>query len=262
MQNRRRQWHPTPVLLPGISHGWRSLEGCSPWDHWGSDTTEPRHFHFSLACTGEGNGNPLQCSCLENPRDRGAWWAAIYGVTQSRTQLKWLSSSSMQNTLPLIIAPNFSLKRKKKLMSVNINWLKYIICVWWFLNSETILQQYLQLSAEDELQTENPPTSTHLNLHFLTYWICQFKVYSALSEVSPLVKSHLLINTTQWFSALFLEHYNIESHATENPSLENLESLYTCFLVYLHNNYRGLNLGPQVRKLKRINLEHHSLIFL
>ena len=56
--------------------------------------TEQLHFHFSLSCNGEGNGNPLQCSCLENPRDGGAWWAAIHGVTQSRTRLKWLSSSS------------------------------------------------------------------------------------------------------------------------------------------------------------------------
>ena len=56
--------------------------------------TERLHFHFSLSCTGEGNGNPLQCSCLENPRDGGAWWAAVYGVAQSRTQLKRLSSSS------------------------------------------------------------------------------------------------------------------------------------------------------------------------
>ena len=90
----RRQWHPTPVLLPGKSHGWRSLEGCSPWGRWGSDTTERIPFHFSLSCIGEGTGNPLQCSCLENPRDVGAWWAAIYGVAQSQTQLKWLSSSS------------------------------------------------------------------------------------------------------------------------------------------------------------------------
>ena len=56
--------------------------------------TEQLHFHFSLSCIGEGNGNPLQCSCLENPRDRGAWWAAFYGVVQSWTQLKRLSSSS------------------------------------------------------------------------------------------------------------------------------------------------------------------------
>ena len=71
---------PTPVLLPGKSHGWRSLVGCSPWGRQESDTTERLHFHFSLSCIGEGNGNPLQYSCLENPRDGGAWWAAIYGV--------------------------------------------------------------------------------------------------------------------------------------------------------------------------------------
>ena len=92
--SRRSQWHPTPGLLPGKSHGWRSLVGCSPWVHWGSDTTELLHFHFSLSCIREGNGNPLQCSCLENPRDGGAWWAAVCGVTESRTRLKWLSSSS------------------------------------------------------------------------------------------------------------------------------------------------------------------------
>ena len=99
--DRRRQWHPTPVLLPGKSHGWRSLVGCSPWGLEESDTTERLHFHFSLPCIGEGNGNPLQCSCLENPRDRGAWWAAIYGVPQSQTRLKWLSSSSMLGDIVL-----------------------------------------------------------------------------------------------------------------------------------------------------------------
>ena len=67
--SRRRQWQPTPVLLPGKSHGQRSLVGCSPWGHEESDTTERLHFHFSLSCIGEGNGNPPQCSCLENPRD-------------------------------------------------------------------------------------------------------------------------------------------------------------------------------------------------
>ena len=87
-------WHATPVLLPGESHGRKSLEGCSPWGWEESDTTERLHFHFSLSCIGEGNGKPLQCSCLENPRDRGAWWAAVYGVAQSRTWLKRHSSSS------------------------------------------------------------------------------------------------------------------------------------------------------------------------
>ena len=75
----RRQWHPTPVLLPGKSHGRRSLVGCSPWGHEESDTTEQLHFRFSLSCIGEGNGNPLQCSCLENPRDGGAWWLPSMG---------------------------------------------------------------------------------------------------------------------------------------------------------------------------------------
>ena len=68
--------------------------GCSPWGREESDMTERIHFHFSLSCIGEGNGNPLQCSCLENPRDGGAWWAAVYGVAQSQTRLKRLSSSS------------------------------------------------------------------------------------------------------------------------------------------------------------------------
>ncbi|KAI4548386.1 hypothetical protein MG293_000716 [Ovis ammon polii] len=88
------KWHPTPVLLPEESHGRRSLVGCSPWRRKESETTEQLHFHFLLSCIGEGNGNPLQYSSLENPRDGGAWWAAIYGVAQSRTRLKRLSSSS------------------------------------------------------------------------------------------------------------------------------------------------------------------------
>ena len=87
--------HHSSTLLPGKSHGWRSLVGCSPWGHEELDMTERLHFHFSLSCIGGGNGNPLQCSCLENPRDGGAWWATVYGVTKNQTQLKRLSSSSM-----------------------------------------------------------------------------------------------------------------------------------------------------------------------
>ena len=89
----RRQWHPTPVLLPGKSHGQRSLVGYSPWGRQELDSTGRLHFHFSVSCIGEGNGNPLQGSCLENPRNGGAWWEAVYGVAQSWTRLKWLSSS-------------------------------------------------------------------------------------------------------------------------------------------------------------------------
>ena len=82
----------TPVLLPGKSHGRRSLVGCSPWGRWESGITEWLTLHLSLSCIGEGNGNPPQCSCLENPRDGGAWWAAVYGVAQSQTWLKRFSS--------------------------------------------------------------------------------------------------------------------------------------------------------------------------
>ena len=88
----RRQWHPTPVTL-----AWKIPWMEEPGRLQSSeelDTTERLHFHFSLSCTGEGNGNPLQCSCLENPRDDGAWRAAVYGVTQSQTWLKWLSSKT------------------------------------------------------------------------------------------------------------------------------------------------------------------------
>ena len=70
-----------------------------------SDMTERLHFHFSLSCIGEGNGNPLQCSCLENPSDGEAWWAAIYGVAQSRTRLKRLSSSSRKRKLTHVNTP-------------------------------------------------------------------------------------------------------------------------------------------------------------
>ena len=97
------------MLLPGKSHGRRSLVGCNPWGREELDTTERLHFHFSLSCIGEGNGNPLQCSCLENPRDRGACRAAISGVAQSQTQLKQLSSSSMETQIIFLLQ-----KKKKK----------------------------------------------------------------------------------------------------------------------------------------------------
>ena len=100
-EERRRQWHPTLVLLPGksIDGGawWAAVHGVNEE----SDTTERLHFYFSLLWIGEGNGNPLQYSCLENPRDGGAWWATVDGVAQSRTRLKRLSSSSRQEENPL-----------------------------------------------------------------------------------------------------------------------------------------------------------------
>ena len=108
----RRQWHPTPVLLPGKSHRRRGLVGCSPWGRKESDTTERLHFRFPLPCIGEGTDNPLQCSCLENPRDGGACWAVIYGVAQSRTRLQRLSSSRSSS---LIYISDFACVRAKSL---------------------------------------------------------------------------------------------------------------------------------------------------
>ena len=118
----RRQWQPTPVLLPGKSHGRRSLVDCTPWGREESDTTKLLHFHFSLSCIGEGSGNPLQCSCLENPRDGGARWAAVYGVAQSRTRLKRLSSSS-SSRITMDVACSHDIKRhmlfrRKAMMSL------------------------------------------------------------------------------------------------------------------------------------------------
>ena len=88
----RRQWHPTPVLLPGKSHGRKSLVGCSPWGRKELDTTERLYFHFSLSCFGEGNGNPLQYSCLENRTElQSMGWQRVgqdWGISLS------LSSSS------------------------------------------------------------------------------------------------------------------------------------------------------------------------
>ena len=83
--------------------GQGGLVCCSPWGCEELDTTERLHFPFSLSCIGEGNGSPLQCSCLENPRDGGAWWAAVYGVAQSRTRLKRLSSSSSSSSSSMVV---------------------------------------------------------------------------------------------------------------------------------------------------------------
>ena len=102
--NTKDAWQPTPVLLPRKAYGWRSLVGCSPWGCEESDRTERLHFHFSLSCIREGNGNPLQYSCLENSMERGAWRAIVHGVAKSQTQLKRLSmlaQSSMRMTLIL-----------------------------------------------------------------------------------------------------------------------------------------------------------------
>ena len=99
----------------------------SPWGRKESDTTEQLHFHFLLSYIGEGNGNPLEYSCLENPRDRRARWAAIYGVTQSQTQLKQLSSSSSTKIANFCALKNINKKVNKSVFSIELKKILYII---------------------------------------------------------------------------------------------------------------------------------------
>ena len=98
---RRRQRQPTPVFLPGKSHGWRSLVGCGPWCRWGLDTTERLHFHFSLFTFmhWRRKWQPTPVFLPGESQGREAWWAAVYGVAQSQTWLKRLSSSSSSISL-------------------------------------------------------------------------------------------------------------------------------------------------------------------
>ena len=130
----RRQWQPTPVFLPGESQVRENLVGCSPWGREESDTTERLHFRFSLSCIGEGNSNPLQCSCLENPRDGGAWWAAVYGVAQSwtRPDFTLYGVREFSNFILLHIAGQFSqhhlLKRLSFLLCIFLPPLSNIRC--------------------------------------------------------------------------------------------------------------------------------------
>ena len=123
----RTKWEPTPVFLSRESRGQRSLVGCCPWGRTESDMTEAT-LH---ACIGEGNGNPLQCFCLENPRERGTWWAAICGVTQSWTRLKELSSSSTRNKYKKLIAPFFydsKIRHCRKPLQEGCEYLKRGVC--------------------------------------------------------------------------------------------------------------------------------------
>ena len=110
----RRQWHPTPVLLPGKSHGWRSLEGCSPWGRWGSDMTEQLHFHFSALEKEMATHSSVLAWRIPGTAEPGG--LPPMG-SKSRTRLKWLSSSSRSICgLFAFYYPEFTIKKK------NISW--------------------------------------------------------------------------------------------------------------------------------------------
>ena len=183
-QERRRRWQPTSVLLPGKSHGQRSLVVCSPGGCGESDTTERLHFDFSLSCIGEGNGNPLQCSCLENPRDGGAWWAAVYGVAQSRTQLKRLSSSSSSSSrqeeiysfypMSNICWPNDKWKDKSTSPGGGNLWSVSGMCITkeHKKNAATAKSLLLLQALPTRLchPWDSPGKNTGVGSHFLCYW--------------------------------------------------------------------------------------------
>ena len=104
----RRKWQPTSVFLPGESHGRRSLVGYNPWGRKELDTTERLHFHFSLSCIGEGNGNPLQCCCLENPRDGASLVGChLWGRTESDTTEVTYQQQQQQNQFSVVLLTQF-----------------------------------------------------------------------------------------------------------------------------------------------------------
>ena len=162
----RRQWHPTPVLLPGKSHGRRSLVGCSPWGLEELDMAERLHFHFSLLCIGEGNGNPLQCSCLENPED---------GVTQSRTWLKWLiSSMECLRTLVLSNTRHLGTTSRKGVVSyfpIMDSWIGFSIVIVPCKNKiNSLLHAFNQLTYTHTWSCMHTHTQ-HTHIHILSFFL-------------------------------------------------------------------------------------------
>ena len=141
------------MFFPG-----ESLADYSLWGHRESDTTERLHFHFSLSCTGEGNGNPLQCSCLENPRDGGAWWAAVTGVAQSQTRLKRLSSSSSSMTDKVEKNEQFQMPMK--------TWSNRNSHFWWECK---MVEPLWKLSSFLQIYTNPNPVIQQLNYLVFTY---------------------------------------------------------------------------------------------
>ena len=149
--------------MPGRSHVQRSLVGCSPWDRKESDTPERLHFHFSLSCIGEGNGNPLQCSCLENPGDGGAWWAAVSGVAQNRTGLKRLSSNSSSNSVSTSIPISSSCHPPLPLLCPHV--LSLYLHLYFCLGNTFICTAFLDSTCMHSVQFSHSVVSDSLRPH-------------------------------------------------------------------------------------------------
>ena len=144
----RRQWHPTPVL-PGKSHGWRSLVGCSPWGREESEMTERFHFHFSLSCIGEGNGNPLQCSCLENPRDREPVGLPSMGLHRVRHNRSDLAAAHTSKVMLKILQARLQQYVKRELPDIQAGFRKgrgtrdQIANIFWIMEKGRVPEKHL-----------------------------------------------------------------------------------------------------------------------
>ena len=176
--------------------------------------TERLHFHFSLACIGEGNGNPLQCSCLENPRDGGAWWATVYGVAQSQTRLKRLSSSSMSTES---VMPSCH----------------FILCCPLFL-LPSIFPSIRDFSNESVLPIRWPK-----------YWNFSCSI-SPFNDYSRLISFR-----TDWFDLLAVQG-TLESSPT--PQFKSINSSALSFLccptlTSIHDQWKNQSLGKQFLRL-------------
>ena len=193
--------------------------GCSPWSCYNSDTAEWLHFHFLLSCIGEGNGNPLQCSCLEDPRDRGAWWAVVYGVAQSRTRLKWLSISNRHSafscifflpSIPLLLPFLFSLFHLSYFLSPPPLFPLRILL---YLLSFPPKRLFMYLSVESTtfvLRTQRP-TRQVLKKPTLQQYINNFKI-NDLALIINTIKKQMLqwknirgVLTCWWGGVIFVE---------------------------------------------------------
>ena len=192
--------------------------GCSPWSREESDTTEQLHFHFSLSCIGEGNGNPLQCFCLENPRDGGAWWAAVYGVAQSRTRLKGLSSSS----IPYHFLPqNIPLLPKVKVLPRVCQALEGLLPLhplppWCYLLLFSLLHSPLVMLASLLFQADSTLKPCH--------WLCFLP-----DKLLPRYSCGLIT-----FKSLLTCNHQIKNH---NPYPTFLVFLLICLIFFIYSTY-------------------------
>ena len=170
--------------------------------------TERLHFHFSLSSFGERNGNPLQCSCLENPRDRGAWWAAVYRVAQSGTQLKGLSSSS--SSIPVVKVLDKHLEVDFALMFWD--WVRETIYLWSSYKWNKVLRTNLWKICPITLSSSS---SWDTEIHSKHEWKIITKAHSnviefhELSGLSSLEQCHVL--SSRLSSVLFSSRCSPES---------------------------------------------------